>query len=287
MRSEQEMFDLILGTAKNDPRIRAVYMNGSRTNKNAPKDVYQDYDIVYVVREFDSFICDHSWIDIFGERFMLQMPEAMRDPIGAGHFNWMMLFTDGNRLDLTLIPIEKLELIGNDSLTITLLDKDNILPPFPKANDKDYMIKPPSKLYYESCCNNFWWCLQNVAKGIARDELPYAMLMYHNVVREELHDMISWYIGIHTGFLVSPGKMGKYFKTYLPSKVYEQYVKTYSNVEYNNLWETIFFACDLFHLLAIQVCEYFCYDYNSEDEKNMRTYLDNVKNNVYINKPPH
>jgi len=35
MRTEQEMFNLILNIAKNDERIRAVYMNGSRTNPNA------------------------------------------------------------------------------------------------------------------------------------------------------------------------------------------------------------------------------------------------------------
>lgn len=49
MRSEKEMFDLILDIAKGDDRIRAVYMNGSRTNQNAIPDIFQDYDIVYVV----------------------------------------------------------------------------------------------------------------------------------------------------------------------------------------------------------------------------------------------
>ncbi|MCM1088831.1 MAG: aminoglycoside 6-adenylyltransferase, partial [Muribaculaceae bacterium] len=34
MRAENEMYDLILGIAKNDVRIKAVYMNGSRTNDN-------------------------------------------------------------------------------------------------------------------------------------------------------------------------------------------------------------------------------------------------------------
>ena len=50
MRSEQEMYELIIGTARADERIRAVYLNGSRTDKNAPKDIFQDYDIVYAVR---------------------------------------------------------------------------------------------------------------------------------------------------------------------------------------------------------------------------------------------
>ncbi|HWT73512.1 MAG TPA: aminoglycoside 6-adenylyltransferase [Mobilitalea sp.] len=281
MRKEKEMFDLILNIAEKDPRVRAVYMNGSRTNPNAPKDVYQDYDIVYVVDDFESFTADLNWIDVFGDRLILQMPEAMRYPSGAGHFNWMMLFTDGNRLDLTLIPIQKLGLIDNDSLTITFLDKDGILPSFPTASDKDYIIKPPSELFYLSCCNNFWWCLQNVAKGIARNELPYAMLMYHNVVREELHDMISWYIGTISDFSVSSGKMGKYFKRYLPSELYEKYIMTYSESDYNSFWKAIFVACDLFHLLAVRVGSYLGYQYNHQDDENMRIYLNHVKNKVY------
>lgn len=51
MRNEKEMFDLILDVARQDDRIRAVYMNGSRANPNVEKDPYRDYDIVYVVTE--------------------------------------------------------------------------------------------------------------------------------------------------------------------------------------------------------------------------------------------
>ncbi len=282
MRTEKEMFDLILNFAEKDSRVRAVYMNGSRANQNAPKDVYQDYDIVYVVDAFETFIADNSWIDVFGDKLILQMPEAMRYPMGAGHFNWMMLFTDGNRLDLTLIPVQKPELISRDSLTVVLMDKDGILPSFPIASDEDYIIKPPSELFYHSCCNNFWWCLQNVAKGIARDELPYAMLMFHNVVREELHDMMSWYIGTITDFKVSAGKMGKYFKRYLPVEIYQQYVLTYSDGDYNNLWNAIYTACDLFSKLAVSVGESCAYHYNNNEEVGIRTYLNNVRNNVYV-----
>ncbi|MDF2521420.1 MAG: streptomycin adenylyltransferase family protein, partial [Clostridia bacterium] len=76
MRSEQQMMDLILDTAKADDRIRAVIMNGSRANPNATKDFFQDFDIVYVVRDVHSFTADHSWIDIFGEIMILQMPTS-------------------------------------------------------------------------------------------------------------------------------------------------------------------------------------------------------------------
>ncbi|MCD6289911.1 MAG: aminoglycoside 6-adenylyltransferase [Anaerolineae bacterium] len=35
MRSEQEMYQLILETARNDERIRAVILSGSRADPNA------------------------------------------------------------------------------------------------------------------------------------------------------------------------------------------------------------------------------------------------------------
>ena len=40
VRNEKEMMDLILGVAEKDERIQGVYMTGSRTNPNAPKDVF-------------------------------------------------------------------------------------------------------------------------------------------------------------------------------------------------------------------------------------------------------
>ena len=60
------MYELILSIANDDERIHAVYMNGSRVNKNIKNDIFQDYDIVYVVNETSSFIRDKKWIENFG-----------------------------------------------------------------------------------------------------------------------------------------------------------------------------------------------------------------------------
>ena len=116
MRTEKEMLDIIIATAENDERIRAAYMNGSRANPSLPKDIYQDYDIVYVVQNIDTFIQDNNWIDIFGKRLMLQMPESMRGSKGDGRIVYLMLFDDGTRIDLTLIPIQKKHLITEEKL---------------------------------------------------------------------------------------------------------------------------------------------------------------------------
>ena len=284
MRTEQEMMDLILGVANADERIRAVLMNGSRSNPNVTKDIYQDFDIAYIVTDIDLFIIDHSWIDVFGNRLMLQMPETMRYPDNPdGHFGYLMLFEDGNRIDLSLVPLNKENLVQYDCLTVTLLDKDGIVPNYPPPTDKSFWLKEPDELFYYSCCNNFWWCLNNVAKGIARDELPYVMYMINEIVRPELHDMIGWYIGIQHGFNLSVGKNGKYFKRYLSSKLYEQYKKTYPNSDYQEIWNAVFIMCDLFHTLALPVAEHFEFTYQQCEEDGMREYLSKVKNGGYNN----
>ena len=96
MRSEQEMMNLIMDTAKNDQRIRAVIMNGSRVNPNAKKDFFQDFDIIYVVTSIRSFVSDHSWIRIFGDIMIMQMPKSDRliSDIDDGSFTYLMQFTD-------------------------------------------------------------------------------------------------------------------------------------------------------------------------------------------------
>ena len=280
MRTEKEMMDLIIGVAKSNERIRAVYMNGSRVNPNVPKDKYQDYDVVYVVTDMEWFLENKSWISVFGEPVMIQEPN--KNDIAKGEnvdfstfYTWLMLLKDGNRIDLTIEPA--CENYGADKLTVTLLDKDNKLPNISLPFDIDYYVKQPTEEHFISVVNNFWWCLQNVAKGIARDQLTYAMNMYMQVVHEELETMIKWYIGMHNNFSVNVGAWGKYFKKYLPENLYEMYVKTYSDADYENLWRAIFVACDLFRTLALVVGNHFEFKYNQLEDDSMMEYLSKVR----------
>jgi len=287
LRSEKEMMNLIIGTAEKDERIRAVYMNGSRTNPNVKKDIFQDYDIVFVVTETMSFINDKNWINLFGETAIVQEPDWNDVKISISnekhdfsrHYAWLMLFKDGNRIDLGIEIKEEAEKnYLEDKLTVLLLDKDGFLPEIPPPSDNEYYVKKPDKDKYTACCNEFWWCLNNAAKGIARDELPYAMEMFNNYVRNMLNQMTDWYIGTLNNFSVNTGKMGKFYKKYLPVNLYNLYYKTYSDGNYNNIWDSIFSACKLFKTIALDVGKYFNFEYNQNEENGTLEYLKWVKN---------
>ncbi|PEV97021.1 aminoglycoside adenylyltransferase [Bacillus cereus] len=280
MRTEKEMLDLIINTAKEDERIRAVIMNGSRVNPNVKKDCFQDYDIIYVVKEVQPFTSNHDWIHRFGEIMIVQMPEEM-SLLPADEdckFPYLMQFMDGNRIDLTLVPVHLInKFVGKDSLSKLLFDKDNCMEEFPPASDKDYLIKKPTEKELLDCCNEFWWCSTNVAKGLWREELSYVKGMLDGPVRDMLIVMLEWHVGMKTDFTVNTGKFGKHFEQYIDKDMWEQFKQTFSNAEYESIWESFFVMGDLFREVANEIADTYGYQYPQDDDDKVTSYLKYVK----------
>ena len=136
MRTEKEIYDLVLNFAFQDERIRIVTLEGSRTNVNIPKDNLQDYDITFFVIDMGEFLKSDDWLSVFGNRIMMQKPEDMElFPPEEKGFSYIMLFDDGVKIDLTLffnsskledtyLPVKvvaKSSLISGISFTLTEL----------------------------------------------------------------------------------------------------------------------------------------------------------------------
>ena len=285
MRKEDEVISLILNIAETDDRIRAVLLNGSRANPNTKKDRFQDFDIVYIVNEMNSFLSDHSWIDIFGERLILQMPKEMN--LGEADdgnnknpsFSYLMLFKDGNRIDLTLMPADNVETaFSQDSLTISLLDKDGLFKNLPTPSDKDYLIKPFSEKEFTDCCNEFWWVSTYVAKGLWRDEITYSKDMLEKSVRTMFLKIIEWHIGVETNFTVSFGKSGKNIKEWASPELYDKILSTYPDADKGNIWKALFIMIELFSGLASKIATRLNFNYNSDEEPKVTRYLKWVYN---------
>ncbi|MBV7504176.1 aminoglycoside 6-adenylyltransferase [Bacillus sp. sid0103] len=280
MRTEHEMMKLILTVAEKDDRIRAVGMNGSRTNPNVPKDMFQDFDIVYLVTDLDSFLCNHDWIDVFGERIIIQMPEVMSMfPLGLGRrFTYLMQFTDGNRIDLMLIPLDEADIYyKEDKLTVILMDKDHCLPSIPPPIDEDYWVKRPSAEFFADCCNEFWWVATYVAKGLWRREILYAQEHLNQHVRPMLMKMLEWKVGIQTDFSISVGKCGKYLERFLSEQSWQELLSTYAKGSYEDVWRALFTMAHLFRTTAMDVAESLNFEYPYEEDKRVTAYLKHIE----------
>lgn len=270
MRSEREMMQLFMDFASNDERIRLVTLEGSRTNKNIPRDAYQDYDISYFVTEMDRFKQDDRWLDVFGKRLMMQKPEDMElfPPELGNWFSYLLLFEDGNKLDLTLIPVEEVEdyFANSDGLVQVLLDKDARVPQEVIANDSRYWVKKPTAREFDDCCNEFWMVSTYVVKGLARKEILFAIDHLHEVARPNLLRMMAWQIGAEQGYTFSVGKNYKFIDRYLPTEDWEALLSTYAQNGYGEMWQSLFACQELFRTYSKAVAESLGYAYPDYDE---------------------
>ena len=167
MRTDQEMLELILGTAKK-LQVDAVALSGSRTDTKAPKDEFQDYDVVYVVDDLDNLTSDLAWLDQFGTRIIEQ-----HNILGSRRL-YLMLFEDGNRIDLTLCPKDHIqEWVESEADFTVLEDPKGLFVPHSPSPQR-FWTSPASETDFEKTCNEFWWVSAYVVKGIYRKQVIYA-----------------------------------------------------------------------------------------------------------------
>lgn len=269
MRSEQQVYDMILNFAKADERVRMVTLEGSRTNINITPDDFQDFDITFFVTDLGSFTADDKWLDRFGERLIMQKPEDMElFPAVEKGFSYLMLFCDDVKIDLTLLPLELAdEYFTWDKLVELLLDKDNRICRPPVPTDIDYHIQCPTGRMFDDCCNEFWNTTTYVVKGLCRREILFAIDHMNDIVRKELLRMVSWMVGTEYGFCFSLGKNYKFLDRYLPEALWERLMGTYRMDSYAQMWESLEQCMALFREVSANTAKRLGYPYPPYDEK--------------------
>ena len=187
MRTETEMIDLILQIAES-MQVEAVALSGSRINPHSPKDEFQDYDVVYIVDNLDYLLLDLSWLDQFGKRIIEQ-------EVTLGHRRlYLMLFEEGNRIDLTLCPKDHInEWVDSEAGFTVLEDKKGLFEAY-LPNPKRYWTTSPSKEEFTASCNEFWWVSAYVVKGICRKQIIYATGHLYGICQQELLKVLAWQV---------------------------------------------------------------------------------------------
>lgn len=279
MRSETEMLDLILNFARSREDVRVVVMNGSRVNPNAVRDPFQDYDVACYVRDVSPFRGDQGIPPLFGDILILQTPDDMGDPMSkiSESYAYLMQFTDGNRIDLSFHPLEKIPVIPEDSLARVLLDKDDCVPPLPPPSDRSYLPGRPTAKAFADCCNEFWWLNPYVAKGLWRDELTYARFMLDTLMRGELMKMLTWYFGVNTNFEKAPGKFGKHLKSGLDPELWTLLERTYCDASTDHTWDALYAMGSLFRSAALVVAAHFSFAYPKQDDLWVSAYIRQIQ----------
>ena len=261
MRTETEMLDVILKTAET-LQVAAVAMSGSRTNSQAPQDEFQDYDVVYVVENLDELITDLSWLDQFGKRIIEQ-------EVGLGQRRlYLMLFEDGNRIDLTLCPKQQIqEWVDSEAEFIVLEDKKGLFEYYSPSPQRFWMSSA-SEIDFEKVCNEFWWVSAYVVKGICRNQVIYATDHLYGICQQELLKLLAWQVVADKG-TVDVGKNYKYLFQYLPAEKEKEFSSLLDFASLDKIIQSLFATMELFHQEAQSLAKKMGFDYDMKVAEKM------------------
>ncbi|MCK5811296.1 MAG: aminoglycoside 6-adenylyltransferase [Clostridiales bacterium] len=283
MKSETQIYKIILNMANNDERIRAVELNGSRSNPKAIKDDYQDYDIACYVTDLTYYKNNQKFIENFMSNFgklIIMQSAAEQSDYDMDNDNWyiyMMQFDDGIRIDLSFYKINESIDSNRESLSVILLDKDGLFSHSHVSDERDFYPKIPTDKEFRFSTNEFWWLVTYVAKGIARKEVTFSKVMFDCYLRKELFKMINWYIGITTDYDENPGKLGKNYHTLLDEKNYKLYLATYSSNDFLEMTKSLLTICKLYENLSNEVAIKNKFKYKKSEAQNVTKYILNMK----------
>ena len=256
MRTETQMMGLILQIAES-LQVEAVALSGSRTSPHPQKDEFQDYDVVYIVDNLKDLISDLSWLDQFGRRIIEQ-----NVILGHRHL-YLMLFEDGNRIDLTLCPKEHIqEWVDSEAGFTVLEDPENLFEPY-FPNLERYWITPATETDFEKACNEFWWVSAYVVKGICRHQVIYATDHLYGICQQELLKVLAWQVASDKE-TVDVGKNYKYLFNYLPTEKEKEFsdLLDFSSIE--KLTQSLYATMKLFHQEAQYLAQKMGFDYDKE-----------------------
>mgnify|MGYP002885032787 FL=1 len=264
MRTEPEMLDLILQTAKS-LKVEAVALSGSRTNDQVQKDEFQDYDVVYVVDDLDNLTRDLAWLDSFGTRMIEQ-----HNVLGNRRL-YLMLFQDGNRIDLTLCPKEHIQEWVDSEATYTVLeDKKGLFESY-SPNPQRYWISPAAEKDFEKSCNEFWWVSAYVVKGICRNQVIYATDHLYGICQQELLKVLAWQVASDRG-TIDVGKNYKYLFNYLPAEKEKEFSNLLDFSSLDKITQSLLATIRLFHREAQDLAKKMDFDYDREVAEKMIDY---------------
>lgn len=271
------MMELMMKIAQEDDRIRAFTMEGSQVNSASVRDKYSDFDICYVVRDIRDFTCDKKWIQCFGEILIVQCPDDWYDhPYDyEGHekFTYLIQFADGNRIDLTLIDVRKIEtqLYVHEPRTV-LINKDNFKELISIEDSHIFDIQKPSEQEYSDTCNEFRWVSLYISKGLCRKEFYYARHTFEHICIPMLIRMLDWKIGFRHAFQVSTGSYHKYLKQFLSEKEMERFQGIFPGGDFEDMWEKLFLMQDYFEELAREIAGYAGFFYDAKEGSRIREF---------------
>ena len=218
-----------------------------------------------------------SWLKLFPPILIAQYPDELDKSLGKDvdfdkNFAALLQFQDGNRIDIQFSQIDYgINRAKNDSLSLVILDKDNLLD-LNSPSEESYFLKKLSYEEFFACTNEFLWVSLYVVKGILRNQPLYALEHLNSILGPMVFNLLCQNAGIYYGFNINLGKCGNNLNSFLDQNTFDKYLLSFSTACLKDIAKSLFILYDIFLGAALNVSKSFSFDFNEQEALDVINY---------------
>lgn len=185
---------------------------------------------------------------------------------GKKCYPYLMLFENGERVDLKIAAIDALEVYLNMESTVQIIvDLDNRIKNKLQPNESSFFLQKPTEEAFLMVVNEFFWVVPSIVKGCLRQQFLYAV-QHLEIIRTQLIQVISWEIAEQYQYQVNLGSHQKYLQKYMTKEKWEQLIASYNCEDYEQMKESLFLLIDLMAKEAKKLANIYGYTYSAEND---------------------
>jgi aminoglycoside 6-adenylyltransferase len=285
MRTEKIIVDEILTFAEKCDEVCAVI----RTELIPVRDYLWTYNFYFVVKNVNAFEDDRCFESSFGERILLYRGDKNYPELFQNTKAHLMVYKDGVTIVINVIDRKsfmdkyegktKFDNVWIGDTFQKLLDKDGILPPIERLEEKKvFLTEKPTESMFLTTCSKFYWVLKSFAEYILRKELVSAMFYLNVSIRDLLNKLLHWYITMQSQQPVEIGILDSNLEKLLEADLFQIYKKTYPTADYNSIWEAFHAVVSLWSVVGHRIAEAGGFSYPEQTEREMLQFIEHLNN---------
>ncbi len=245
--------------AKNDEKIRAALIVGSRARTEVPADEYSDLDLVAIVENPSAFLDDTDWLGKIGKHYLTFLENTA---VGGGKER-RVLFEEGLDVDIAFFPVSALPELEQDPEPLgvfakgvrVLFDKDGTVTALVHQAPKNLPApQMPGSEEIRNAIHDFWYHAVLAAKKIRRGELLDAKSICDSYMKHLLMQLVRTQTKLNKGLAFDTWHGNRFFEKWADPETVSAYKNLYGVYEEEDVWRALHNTMSFFRETAKDVC---------------------------------
>lgn len=242
--------------ARDESRIQAVLLFGSRSRKDHPADVYSDYDFLILTTDSGYFLHTDGWLERFGP-----VRISFLEPTLAGGMERRVCFDNAVDADFLFLPADRVSELVQDQEVGELLSRgcellvdkiamSELLPRLPVPRGTVL-----SEAEFQNLAQTFAFHILWAAKKIGRGELWTAKQCIDGYMKQLLRQMLECREKAGRGDTFDCWHDGRFLDQWLDGKFAARLPETFGGYDATDLVRALFLTAELFSDAAKEAAE--------------------------------